>query len=395
MQSRLKLHLSYVSSRARPRQHILVTKQRGVVLLVVVMLVFLMVTLLAFMIEDQHLLFRRVSNQNVAEQGYQYAQGANAWAMRLLHDDIDRSTDHGKEDWAKIGQIENPEENSQGERFSLDRENSEEEEPLPTIDFGEVPIDFFIMDLQSRYNLNNLSVPEPEARDAQKRIFYNILELVGLTEFDQKDELYDSLLDWMDPNEEEQPSGFESGSYASLDVPYYAADQALSSLGELRYVRGFTPQIIADLEPYVTVLPEVGIPININSGSAGVLASISSGTFVNAGALTNIIELRKQPEFLGFVQSDINLVETAIISASGGVAALPVPGMLSINSQYYQINVKVTLDKSVYCMRTKVYRNPRRTDAEIADSVKVLSREYDSLCLNHRPVAQVSVDDIY
>ena len=371
------------------------SQQEGVVLLVVVMLVFLMVTLLAFMVEDQHLLFRRVSNQNVAEQGYQYAQGANAWAMRLLHDDLDRTTDHQKEDWAKIGQIGEPQESVERDRFSLDREDAEEEEPLPTIDFGEVPIDFFVMDLQARYNINNLYVPTPANRDAQKRIFYNILELAGLTEYEQKDELYDSLLDWMDPNEEEQPNGFESGNYASLELPYYAADQPLSSLGELRFVKGFTPQIIADLEPFVTVLPAENVPVNINSGSAEVLASLSSGALVNSGALAGIVELRKQPEFLGFIQTDINLVETAIINASGGEAALPVRGMLSINSQYYQINVKVTLDKSVYCMRTKIYRDSRRTDAKIADSIKVLSREYDPLCLNHRPLAEVNVDDIY
>ena len=170
----------------------------------------------------------------------------------------------------------------------------------------------------------------------------------------KKDELYDSLLDWMDPNEEEQPNGFESGNYASLELPYYAADQPLSSLGELRFVKGFTPQIIADLEPFVTVLPAENVPVNINSGSAEVLASLSSGALVNSGALAGIVELRKQPEFLGFIQTDINLVENCYYQCfRWGEAALPVRGMLSINSQYYQINVKVTLDKSVYCMRTK------------------------------------------
>ena len=40
------------------------------------------------------------------------------WAMRLLHDDLDRTTDHQKEDWAKIGQIGEPQESVERDRFS-------------------------------------------------------------------------------------------------------------------------------------------------------------------------------------------------------------------------------------------------------------------------------------
>jgi len=49
-------------------------KQAGIIIIVVLLIVSLMITLLVFMIEKQHVLVRRISNQNVAEQGYQYAQ---------------------------------------------------------------------------------------------------------------------------------------------------------------------------------------------------------------------------------------------------------------------------------------------------------------------------------
>ncbi len=169
--------------------------------MVVVMLVFLMVTLLAFMVEDQQLLLRRVSNQNIAEQGYQYAQGANAWAMRLLHEDQDRTSDHQKEDWARVGQLESAGPSAEEERFSLQRDNAQEAEPLPRVEFGDTPVDFFILDLQGRYNLNNLAVTQPRAKDAHKRIFFNLLETIGVTELDTKNQLYDSLVDWIDSND--------------------------------------------------------------------------------------------------------------------------------------------------------------------------------------------------
>ena len=69
-------------------------KQTGVVLVVVVLAVALMATLMAFMVEDQHLFIRKVANQRVAEQGFQYASGMNAWAFRVLNEDGNPQVDY-------------------------------------------------------------------------------------------------------------------------------------------------------------------------------------------------------------------------------------------------------------------------------------------------------------
>jgi type II secretory pathway component PulK len=83
-----------------------VRQQTGVVLIVVVLAIVLMTTLLTIMIEDQHIFIRRLGNQKVAEQGYQYSQGLNAWAERVLQDDANRAVDHLGEKWAKFGRLE-------------------------------------------------------------------------------------------------------------------------------------------------------------------------------------------------------------------------------------------------------------------------------------------------
>ena len=81
-----------------------INQQNGLVIVVVLLIVTLMVTLLAFMVERQQLIIRRVTNQNIAEQGFQYAQAVNAWAERVLNDDDNPLSDHLNEDWATFGQ---------------------------------------------------------------------------------------------------------------------------------------------------------------------------------------------------------------------------------------------------------------------------------------------------
>ena len=364
-------------------------------MIVVVMLVFLMMTLLAFLVEDQHLLLRRIANQNVAEQGYQLGEGANAWAMRVLHADADRAVDSPLEDWALLGQPIAPTSEQESARFTLQRDNSQDDREQPaSLDFGDAEVDIYITDLQGKYNLNNLARREPKARAAQKTIFLNLLETIGIAEFEARELMYASLYDWLDENSEETPNGMESGAYASQPVPYYASDQPLSTLGELYYVNGFTRQIIADLSPFVTVLPEENARININATTPEVLASLSSTPIYDIGTVSAFLGIRGTPQFQGFGQGDISAAENAIIGVSIVGQQPPIAGMLSVSSSYYQINVKVQLDSSFYCMRTKVFRDPSGANSELADATIILEREYDSLCLKHEPPRPISNDSI-
>ena len=82
------------------------SKQKGIVLVIVVAAVVMMLTLLALMVEDQHILVRSVGNQKASEQGYQYAHGATAWARRGLREDENPGIDYLDEDWAKFGRPE-------------------------------------------------------------------------------------------------------------------------------------------------------------------------------------------------------------------------------------------------------------------------------------------------
>ena len=355
-------------------------RQTGVVLVVVVAAVVMLLILLATMIEDQHILVRRIANQKVSEQGFQYAQGVNAWAERVLHDDKNREVDYFDENWAKFGRPDPEEDEEESQSFSLDPSSrGDEEEELPTIDFGFDGLEFSIDDLQARYNLNNLGVTEPQAKAGQKRIFINLLEQLEIGEFDERERLYGALADWIDENDLAGPNGIESGDYAVKSTPYFAADQKLTSIGELSFVEGFNDEIIRKLKPYVTVLPVENSRININTTSQEVLASLSSGVVTNPESVQPFLAQRDVKGFPGFQANQIEAAKTAIIGVSA-TSAQPVANMLQVKSQFFQINAKVTMGEYVYCMETIVLREGPDAENASAPKVSVLSRQHNTLC---------------
>lgn len=344
----------------------------------------MMLTLLAIMIEDQHIFVRRLGNQKVSEQGFQYSQGLNAWAERVLHEDANRTVDSLNEKWAKFGRPEPEPVEGQSESFSLERSTEKgladaEEEDEATIDFGLEGLEYSIDDLQGRYNLNNLAVKEPRLRSGQKRIFINLLEVLEIGEFDDRDHLYASLLDWLDENDATTPNGFESGDYQTKDTPYYAADQKLSSVGELRYVDGFTTEVINKLKPFVTVLPIENAKININTTTPEVLASLSGGNINDISGVSGFLAQRLEPSFIGFQANQISQAGTAIIGVSV-VNAQPVADMMQVNSQFFQINTKVSLGDFVMCMQSVVLRESPNAEGGTTPKVSVLSRQHNTLC---------------
>lgn len=354
-------------------------RQQGLAIITVLLIIALMVTLLGFLLEQQHLLMRRLANQNIAEQGYQYAVGVDEWAARVLYDDANRVIDYWDEDWAKFG---DPPEAKQEERgsFSLSNSNTEEKEPLPTIDFGIDGLSYKIEDLQARYNLNNLANPDKRVVEQQKRIFINLLGLLEIAEFAQREELAAALIDWLDANEEGSLINAESPFYQSKKTPYFAADQKLTTLGELRYVEGFNESVINSLRPYVTVLPVENARINLNTTSAEVMTSLSgAGPELDTASSQTFLAQRQEEGFAGFQPSQIQAAQSAIIGA------VPVGGsfinnMLQTNSQFYRVTTRVVLGDFRYCAYTTVFRQNPGADDQSTPKVSVLNRQYNTIC---------------
>ena len=114
-------------------------------------------------------------------------------------------------------------------------------------------------DEEQRINLNTAPavIPEP---------LFRILG--GLGQQDAS-EVVAAIEDWRDADDDERPFGAENYYYGSLTHAYACKNGPFENLEELLLVRGVTPALYAQVEPYVTVYGAG--QINLNTAPPGVL----------------------------------------------------------------------------------------------------------------------------
>jgi len=93
--------------------------------------------------------------------------------------------------------------------------------------------------------------------------------------------LVSPVIDWLDTDNLPYDSdGAEEDWYLRLKPAYRAANHPFVSVEELALLRGYTPEMVAKLKPYLCALP-VKTTININTASDVVLASLSDNLTKN------------------------------------------------------------------------------------------------------------------
>jgi general secretion pathway protein K len=141
--------------------------------------------------------------------------------------------------------------------------------PIKNYAIGDGLLNAQLTDERGKLNLNDLAVNAGDNLQQRAKIqrVRRLFELLQLSP-----DLVDALLDWVDQDDIPEPAGAESLYYQSQKPAYRAANRALSALGDLRLVKGFTSDIIEKLSRYVTVYPlEGGAPINLNTADPVVI----------------------------------------------------------------------------------------------------------------------------
>ncbi len=144
--------------------------------------------------------------------------------------------------------------------------------PITKYPIGDGFLTAQIQDETGKLNLNELASTSGGELEQKKKIarVKRLFELLKI-----RPDLVDALMDWIDQDEAPQPAGAESVYYQSLRPPYRAANGPLSGLGDLRLIKGFTPEIIEQLTPYITVFPlEGNAPMNLNTADPIVLQTL-------------------------------------------------------------------------------------------------------------------------
>jgi len=159
-------------------------------------------------------------------------------------------------------------------------------------------------------------------------------QLVRIFELLELDvELVYAILDWLDPDDEADPLGAEDVYYQQLSPPYPCKDGPLTTLDELRLVKGMTEEILygdgerKGLIEYLTVYSVDG-KFNINTASPLVLQSISDQ--IDQGLAQAIIDYRHEEPFKTL--DDLQRVP--------GLAELDIGPHITTKSSYFSVRVE-------------------------------------------------------
>lgn len=268
--------------------------QKGVALLTVLFILVLLTTLVVYLIEDEYLVVRRVGNQRDYEQIYQMMVGNEQWAIKVLERDMkENQTDHLNEVWNDL---------------------------LPETQVEEGRMRAAVIDLNSRFNLNNIT----EKGDPWYAFFQRLLRVLELDE-----SLADAVLDWVDADQDLSGNGgAEDAEYLSADPPYRAANRRFGSTGELLWVSGFDGEIVDKLAPFIVALPTSTLKINVNTATATLLRALSAEILTEAAAEA-LIDGRGEE---GYKELNEFLVSTEL--AGQGDIVTP---LITLSGQYFEV----------------------------------------------------------
>ncbi|GFO56227.1 type II secretion system protein K [Geomonas sp. Red276] len=170
-------------------------------------------------------------------------------------------------------------------------------------DAGVGTVSFTIEEETGKFNLNtatNDAGLSDDKTEIASRLFTK-LKIQGARD------LVDSLLDWSDKNDSPLPGGAETSYYQALKIPYHAKNGKLDTVDELPLVKGFTPDLVNKLRPYVTVYGsfdnEPVTKVNVNTAPREVLAALDPS--LTDDRVDSIIDARsKKP----LVAGDLNAI---------------------------------------------------------------------------------------
>lgn len=214
-------------------------RQRGVALIVALLVVALATVLIASLIDRGELALARTRNERLEAQAQAYAQGLEAYAARVL-----------MQDWAANGGVH-------------DSNQSMWAVPLPPTKVPQGLITATMHDRNGCFNLNNLVSADGKPNAPWPEKFGRLLAALRLDP-----RLADAVVDWMNA----QP-GSDDPYYLSQPLPYRAAKRGFAHVSELRLVKGFNGDVYAALEPHVCALPR-GTKINVNTATVPVLMTL-------------------------------------------------------------------------------------------------------------------------
>ena len=296
-------------------------RQTGVALITAMLVVAIAATTAAYLSLDQQIWLRQAQNLSDREQAEVVRAAALDWAIIILAKDAKDSpkSDDLTENWAK---------------------------PLPALAVEGGQIAGLITDAQGLFNINNL-VSGSKSFASDSGTFRQLLLSLSIDP-----NLTDAVVDWIDADSETRASGAEDLDYLQMKTPYRAANQPLESVDELRLVRGFTPEIVEKLRPWVTALPKP-TPINVNTAPKEVLGALFYN--LEASVIDQVISQRPYKNLADFTKKIQELAAGKDISKM----------FYDIKSDYFEVTVATQFGRYQHTTQALVLRDPNESASRI------------------------------
>lgn len=141
-------------------------------------------------------------------------------------------------------------------------------QPVSSLPVRDGVLSVSIADEQGKFNLNNFIHPEDSSiQEEQIRQLRRLFERLAIDP-----NVTDSIVDWIDTDDDPRPFGAESTFYQGLPHPYWPKNGTIENILDISLIKGMTDDMVATIQPYITIYPLKGDEaININTAHPWVL----------------------------------------------------------------------------------------------------------------------------
>ena len=202
-------------------------------------------------------------------------------------------------------------------------------------------------DMQGRFNLNNLAhVLSQNGQIIQDPVplqqFQRLLVAVGL-----EPKWAGIARDWIDADDQPgEPDGAEDSVYTSQTPPYRTGNWPMMSPSELMNMPGFGADRYRKIAPYVTALPTATAKINICTAPAPVLQSFAEN--LGSDYTPELLASERKSGCFPDKQTFANVL--------GPKVAASVASWYSDTSMYFRLTTRVTLGTTEFTLYSLLYR---------------------------------------
>ena len=212
---------------------------------------------------------------------------------------------------------------------------------LPALPIENGSITGYIVDAQSRININNIagapSAPAP-TRTALQRLFAALA---------LPPSLLNAIADWVDAdNLVSEPGGAEDAWYLSQPRPGLAANAPVRRASELLAVRGADPGSIARLLPMVGAL-DAPTAVNVNTAAPEVLAAVVGGLDATSAAV--LVASRSQAPFANIADFRARLPRPDLVVDET---------LIDVKSDWFEVTIEARQGDTLARARALLKRSP-------------------------------------